>query len=84
MPELVAILTAKQEEDYEHRKFLAALKGIDIDQDINRGQQEWEEIKARALSNNATTNSNDIVSLQGNAAAKAGFGIGVGLDYEVI
>ena len=31
MPELIAILEAKQKEDYENKKFFAALKGVDID-----------------------------------------------------
>jgi hypothetical protein len=84
MPELIAVLNAKQEEDYENRKFFAALKGIDIDQDEKRGQDEWERIKAKALSKGSTKDPNDIVALQGYAATQAGFGIGIGLDYEVI
>jgi len=82
MPELVAILEAKNEQDYEHKKFLAALQGVNIDS--SSSENKWEEIKARAFSNGATSNPNDILALQGAAAKRAGFGIGQGLDYEVI
>jgi hypothetical protein len=44
----------------------------------------FQKIKAKAFSGGKTTNPNDIVSLQGAAAHRAGFGIGEGLDYEVI
>lgn len=84
MPELVAILSAKNDEDYEHKKFLAALKGIDIDKNASEGKEAWERIKAKAFSKGKTDNPNDIVALQGKAASRAGFGIGNGLDYEVI
>ena len=38
-------------------------------------------MKARVFSGGTATDSNDIISLQGINAAKAGFGIGDGLDY---
>ena len=82
MPELVAILGAKNEQDYENKKFLAALQGVNIDS--SSSENKWEEIKARAFSNGATSNPNDILALQGKAAQRAGFGIGNGLDYEVV
>ena len=84
MPELIAILTAKQEEDYENKKFFAALKGVDLDNSAGAGKEKWEEIKARALSRGSTSDPNDIVSLQGRGATQAGFGIGNGLDYEMM
>ena len=84
MPELIAILTAKQEEDYQNKKFFAALKGVDLDSNSSSGQEKWEEIKARAFSHGQTSNPRDIVSLQGAAAQRAGFGIGHGMDYEVV
>lgn len=83
MPELVAILEAKQKEDYEHKKFLAALKGIDLDKQ-QRKVDPWQAMKARHMSGGQTSDPNDIVSLQGYAAQKAGFGVGAGIDYEVI
>jgi hypothetical protein len=39
-------------------------------------------MKARVFSKGATSDSNDVLSLQGQNAKKAGFGIGMGLDYE--
>jgi uncharacterized UPF0160 family protein len=85
MPELVAILNAKGKQEHEDRKFFAALQGVDMDKNnSSEGQEAWERIKAKAFSGGKTTDPNDIVSLQGASARKAGFGIGEGLDYEVI
>lgn len=84
MPELIATLEAKHKKDYEDKKFLAALQGVDIDNDAAEGQRKWEEIKARAFSQGASSDANDITTLQGTAATQAGFGIGLGLDYEVV
>jgi hypothetical protein len=83
MPELVAILDAKRDNDHIERKFMAALQGVDIDKNKVSGD-EWEKLKAKVYSKGKTTNPNDIVALQGVAAKRAGFGIGMGLDYEVI
>jgi hypothetical protein len=41
-------------------------------------------MKARVFSGGATSDSNDIIALQGINAQKAGFGIGMGLSYEVV
>ena len=48
----------------------------------DRGQKEWEDLKARVFSGGATNDSNDILSLQGQNAKRLGFGIGMGLEYE--
>jgi len=84
MPELVAILEAKNKEDYESKKFFAAIQGVDIDKNSSKSHNAWEEMKARVFSKGKTSNPNDIVALQGPAARQAGFGIGYGLDYEVV
>lgn len=85
MPEVVATLNAKREKEYEHNKFLAAIQGIDLDeQSGNKKQNAWEEMKARVFSNGQAADSDDILSLQGINAQKAGFGLGMGLDYERI
>lgn len=85
MPELILTLEAKNKADYDEKRFLASLQGIDLDEgNSSDGQKKWEEMKTRALSGGATSDSSDILSLQGKAAAQAGFGIGMGLDYEVI
>jgi hypothetical protein len=86
MPELVATLEAKRKSDYDERKFMAALKGINLDEGSasTKGQKEWEDLKARVFSKGQSSDSSDILSLQGQNAAKAGFGIGQGLDYQDI
>jgi len=84
MPELMATLSSRRELDYEEKKFLAAIQGVDLDEQSgsNRGQKEWEDLKARVFSKGATGDSNDILALQGQNARQAGFGIGMGIDYE--
>jgi arylamine N-acetyltransferase len=82
MPELMAIISGRRELDYEEKKFLAAVQGIDIEKNEERGQKEWEDLKARVFSGGKATDGNDILALQGQNAVKAGFGIGMGLDYE--
>jgi hypothetical protein len=84
MPELVATLAVSRDLEYQKNKFLAAIQGIDLDKNSGseKGQKEWEDMKARVFSGGATTDSNDILALQGHNAQKAGFGIGMGLEYE--
>ena len=84
MPELMATLEVSRELDYTEKKFLAAIQGVDLDRESNknRGQKEWEDMKARVFSGGQTNDSNDVLSLQGPNAQKVGFGIGQGLDYE--
>jgi hypothetical protein len=87
MSELMSILESVRELDYNEKKFLAAMQGVDLDETSGKNQQEvdpWEAMKARVASNGATSDPNDIISYQGQRAAKAGFGIGMGLDYEVV
>lgn len=86
MPELVAALSAKREDDYQSRKFFAAIQGIDLDGGSGKddGQKKWQDMKARVFSGGTASDSNDIVSLQGINASQAGFGIGAGLSYDNI
>ena len=83
MPELMVTLEVIRELDYSEKKFLAAIQGVDLDGDKNqnKGQKEWEDMKARVFSGGKATDSNDVLALQGVNAQKAGFGIGMGLDY---
>lgn len=83
MQEMTAILNLKREEDYTHKKFLAAMQGVDLDKGKNN-TNAWEEMKARVFSKGQAADSKDIVALQGINAQKAGFGIGLGLEYERI
>lgn len=81
MPELVLTLGSKRDLDYQEKKFLAAMQGVDLDKQSGKGN-EWEEMKARVFSGGQTNNPDDIISYQGTKAGKAGFGIGLGLEYE--
>jgi len=81
MPELMATLAVSRELDYEEKKFLAAIQGVDLDKNNNK-QNEWENLKAKVFSKGKTVDGNDVLALQGPTAKKAGFGIGFGLDYE--
>ena len=84
MPELIATLSSRRELDYQEKKFLAAIQGVDLDKNSqsDRGQKEWEDMKARVFSQGKAKDGNDILALQGQNARSAGFGIGYGLDYE--
>lgn len=81
MPEITAILSSKRDIDYQEKKFLAAIQGVDLDKN-NQKNNAWEEMKARVFSGGGTSDPNDVLALQGQTAAKAGFGIGMGLDYK--
>lgn len=82
MSELIAIVEKTRELDYNEKKFLAAMQGVDLDKESGNKQDEWEKMKARVFSGNTTENPDDILALQGQNAVKAGFGIGMGLSYE--
>lgn len=83
MPEIISLVSTKRELEYEEKKFLAALQGVDLDKNNkDSGQNKWEEMKARVFSGGATSDPNDILSLQGVKAQQLGFGIGFGLDYD--
>lgn len=83
MPELMATLNTKRDLDYNDKKFLAAIQGVDLDKQSGN-QNAWEEMKARVFSGGGTGDPNDVVALQGANAQKAGFGIGMGLSYQKI
>jgi len=84
MPELLATLEVSRELDYTEKKFMAAIQGVDLEAQSQpeKGQQEWENMKARVFSRGQTNDANDVLSLQGPKAKSLGFGIGNGLDYE--
>ena len=88
MSELMAILETTRELDYSEKKFLAAMQGVDLDEASGKQQEDpWEAMKARVaaqVSGIGNGDPNDILSLQGQKAQQYGFGIGMGLDYEVI
>ena len=82
MPELMLTLSQKRELDYEEKRFLAGVQGIDLDEQSGKQENKWEEMKARVFSGGKAKDSNDILAYQGVTAQKAGFGINMGLGYE--
>jgi hypothetical protein len=80
MPELMAILQSKREVDNEERKFLAAIQGIDLDKNKPKEEDPWTKLKNKVF--NGGRQDNDILTYKGDKAQRAGFGIGMGLDYE--
>jgi hypothetical protein len=88
LAELMSILEQKREMDYQDKKFTASLKGINLDEASGKQEEDpWEAMKARVAAKTSGVgngNPNDITSFQGIKAQQAGFGIGYGLDYEVL
>ena len=83
MPELIQTITAMNQKEHNQRKFAASLKGIQLDDDAEEEKQKgstFEDIQRRALG--ITADATDVVSLQGQFASEAGFGIGAGLGYK--
>jgi hypothetical protein len=80
MPELTQLLEVKRDNDYRDKKFMAALKGIDLDKQAKK-DDAWEKMKAKVFSGGVTDNPDDILSFRGYKAEQSGFGIGMGLDY---
>ena len=88
MSELMVILESTRELDYSEKKFLAAMQGVDLDEQTGKKEEDpWEAMKARVaaqVSGIGNGDPNDILSLQGQKAQQHGFGIGMGLEYEVV
>ena len=80
MPELLKTISTKRELDHIEKKFLAAMQGVDIDKD--KEDDKGQEMKNRILYKGKS--EDDITTLTGQRANNAGFGIGVGLDYETV
>lgn len=78
MPELIQTFKSMQKTEDEKRKFLASLQGVDLNESNTEGPT-FEDVRRKALGINAT--GDDILSLQGQFATEAGFGIGQGLGY---
>lgn len=79
MPELIQTLKSIQKSEEEKRKFQAMLQGINLEDEQKEGTT-FEDIRRRALGIEAS--GDDIISLQGQLAAEAGFGVGQGLGYS--
>jgi hypothetical protein len=65
--ELTAIINALREKEARENKFMAAIQGIDLDEESTSasGQRDLGDIK----------------DVQGYSAAQEGFGVGFGLGY---
>lgn len=91
LPELMITVERIRDLDYNEKRFMAAMQGVDLDEQTGRNNKQeedpWEAMKARVaskISGIGNGDPNDILSFQGQKAAKNGFGIGMGLDYEKI
>jgi len=68
-----------RDKEQNQRKFAASLKGISLGDDAENTGPSFDDVRRRALGINAS--SEDVLSLQGEFAQEAGFGIGMGLGY---
>ena len=85
--ELLITLESRRDLDYQEKKFLAAIQGVDIEANKQPEADPWEAMKARVAAKSSGIGNgdpNDVTSLQGAKAQQLGFGIGMGLEYEVI
>lgn len=80
MPELIQTLSSMQKVENDKRKFLAGLQGVNLDEDKQEGGTTFEDVRRKAMGVDA--DGNDIISLQGDFANEAGFGVGMGLGYS--
>ena len=80
MPELIQTFKSMQKSESEKRKFLASIQGIELDSGEQEETSSFEDVRRRALG--ITADASDVVSLQGQFASEAGFGIGAGLGYK--
>jgi hypothetical protein len=81
MPEIIQTFKAMQKTESEKRKFLASIQGIELnDEEQEKTGPTFEDIQRKALGINA--DAEDVLSLQGQVASGAGFGVGMGLGYE--
>jgi hypothetical protein len=69
-----------QKTEEEKRRFLASLQGINLNEEEKQEGPSFDDIKRKALGIKAS--GDDVVSLQGDFARDAGFGIGMGLGYS--
>jgi hypothetical protein len=80
MPELIQTFSAMQKTETEKRKFLASIQGVELESGVQEESKSFEDVRRRALG--ITADPSDVVSLQGQFASEAGFGIGAGLGYK--
>jgi len=81
MPELMTTLEAMHKKEERDKEFQASLQNVTLETKTEEGKS-FEDIQRKAAG--IETSADDIVSLQGQFAAQAGFGIGMGLGYNKI
>ena len=92
MAELVAILEAMRDKEYNDKKFAAAMQGVDLDKQTGKDKKQkeakdcknastFDDIQARVLYGGMAKDANDILALQGSYGARKGFQIGKDMDY---
>lgn len=81
MPELTSTLKAMHSREERQQKFAASLQGVSLDEKTEEGTS-FDDVKRRALG--IETSGDDVVSLQGQFAREAGFGVGMGLGYTKV
>jgi hypothetical protein len=80
MPELIQTFSSMQKTESEKRRFLASIQGVELEGGEQEETKSFEDVRRKALG--ITTDPSDVVSLQGQFASEAGFGIGAGLGYK--
>jgi hypothetical protein len=80
MPELIQTFKSMQKTEEEKRKFLAMLQGVDLNDSSEEEGPSFDDVRRKAFGIDAS--KDDIISLQGQFASEAGFGIGAGLGYS--
>lgn len=89
MPELTAVLVAKNKARNEEHRFLAAIQGVDLDEGSSKstksnGRTKFDDMKDRVFGPK-TTAPDDIMTLNDPRAVRtAGFGVGDGLEIAVL
>lgn len=81
LPELFLTLESMRKEEDRNRRFLAAIQGIDISEE---GSKTGEDVIKNARAKASGVDASDVLNLSGKNAEEAGFGIGLGLGYEVV
>ena len=91
MAELILILESMREQEYNDKKFAAAMQGVDLDKETERSSRPkkteqkrastFEDIQARVASGGLAQDADDILSLQGRYGAQKGFQMGKDMGY---
>lgn len=91
MAELILILESMREQEYNDKKFAAAMQGVDLDKETGRSSRPkkteqkrastFEDIQARVASGGLAQDADDILSLQGRYGAQKGFQMGKDMGY---